>query len=185
MTIPIYLISPAGAGADAHLAALGDGVERFESADALGEMTDRVPGLVLADRGGVSDAELIELAERVGAGGEGWVLAAIDSGPTPTLRTLSFGPPASLVDAAEYAGRRNGSNGALLELRGVLAEVAKARHDLNNPLTSALAEVQLLLLDADDEESRESLSIVQAQLRRMRDLIAEMSHLRPPKSLRR
>ena len=72
--------------------------------------------------------------------------------------------------------RRIESVGAL----GAL-EVARIRHDLNNPLTSALAEVQLLLFDANDEELRESLEVNQNQLRRMRDLIASTSHMRPPR----
>ena len=68
-----------------------------------------------------------------------------------------------------------------MELRGVLADVARIRHDLNNPLTSALAEVQLLLFDTEDEEVREALEVIQSQLRRMRDLIASTSYLRPPR----
>jgi len=50
---------------------------------------------------------------------------------------------------------------------------------LNNPLTSALAEVQLLLFDVEDAEVRESLEVAQTQLRRMRDMIAAARHLSP------
>jgi len=70
--------------------------------------------------------------------------------------------------------------GTLLELHGVLAEVARARHDLNNPLTSALAEVQILLMDAPPGGAEEeSLLIIQDQLRRLRDRLVATRHLRP------
>jgi signal transduction histidine kinase len=68
----------------------------------------------------------------------------------------------------------------VLELGVVLRHVARARHDINNPLTSALAETQLLLMDVDEGELRESLETIQRQIRRIRDLVAELSVLRPP-----
>ena len=66
-------------------------------------------------------------------------------------------------------------------MRGILSEVARIRHDLNIPLTSALAEVQLLLFDVNDEEVRASLEVMQSQLRRLRDIIASTSHMGPPR----
>lgn len=66
-------------------------------------------------------------------------------------------------------------------LRLLLREVARARHDINNPLTSALAEVQLLLLGNElDPETRESLLLVQTQLRRIRDEVAALARFRTP-----
>jgi len=59
--------------------------------------------------------------------------------------------------------------------------VAKARHDLNNPLTSGLAEVQLLLMDDHPPEVQESLETIQEQFRRLRDVVADLSRLRVPK----
>jgi len=66
----------------------------------------------------------------------------------------------------------------ILEFRRILDRISRARHDLNNPLTSALAETQLLLMDVTDPESREALETVQRQLRRMRDMIQELRPLR-------
>jgi signal transduction histidine kinase len=67
----------------------------------------------------------------------------------------------------------------LLELHRVLLEISRARHDINNPLTSALAETQILLLDVPPGEVRDGLETVQTQLRRIRDLVAATRHLRP------
>ena len=61
---------------------------------------------------------------------------------------------------------------------GVAQLVAEARHLLNNQLTSALAEIQLLLLDVTDDEARESYVVIHNQLRSMRDVIAGMIRTR-------
>lgn len=51
--------------------------------------------------------------------------------------------------------------------------VSSLRHDLSNPLAAILAEVQLLLLDADklDPEVVGSLRQIEALARRMRDIL--------------
>ncbi len=95
------------------------------------------------------------------------------------VRTLGFGLANSSAEVASFAQAPAESEGVLMDLHGVLVDVARACHDLNNPLTSALAEVQLLLFDEQDDEARESLEVIQSQLRRMRDLIAATSYLRP------
>jgi len=62
------------------------------------------------------------------------------------------------------------SNGMSDErLREYVELVRKARHDANGPLTVALGHVQLLLEDRDrlGEEVRESLIIVESELRRL------------------
>jgi len=50
---------------------------------------------------------------------------------------------------------------------------ARLRHDLSNPLAALLIEIQLLLQDADryDAETVASLKEIEAQARRMRDLL--------------
>ena len=53
---------------------------------------------------------------------------------------------------------------------------------MNNPLTAAVAEVQILLMDAaENPEAQEGLLVVQEQLRRIRDLVAATGHLRLPR----
>lgn len=46
------------------------------------------------------------------------------------------------------------------------------RHELNNHLTAALAEIQLLLMDVESEELRLSYEIIQESLRGMRTVVA-------------
>jgi signal transduction histidine kinase len=72
--------------------------------------------------------------------------------------------------------------GPILDLHWILRVVARARHDLNNPLTSGLAEVQLLLMDEHPPEVRESLETIQEQFRRLRDMVAELTVLRVPRA---
>ena len=52
----------------------------------------------------------------------------------------------------------------------------KLRHDLSNPLSAMLAEIQLLLLDDAklDEETRTSLREVEALAIRMRGMLREL-----------
>ena len=62
----------------------------------------------------------------------------------------------------------------------MVALVARARHDLNNFLTAAMAETQLALMDVADPGLREGLEAVEEQLRRIRDLVKEMRAVRAP-----
>ena len=86
------------------------------------------------------------------------------TGPSPATRSQETVP----TDAA----------GGLVE---ALDTIAKARHDLNNHLTSALAEIQLLLMDVSCDELKESYEVIQEQLRKMRRVVASTAHLSPPK----
>jgi signal transduction histidine kinase len=81
----------------------------------------------------------------------------------------------------ELARLSAGVEGAfLLALPDVLERVRVARHDINNPLAAAMAEAQLLRMDAEGEELIEALDAIQAQLRRIRDLVSSLHALRPP-----
>jgi signal transduction histidine kinase len=54
------------------------------------------------------------------------------------------------------------------------------RHDANNPLTAALGHVQLLLEDpaVQDAEVRESLTVVETELRRLAEIIRRLNEVR-------
>ena len=60
--------------------------------------------------------------------------------------------------------------------------VREVRHDLNSPLAAALGNVQMLLEDpaVTDGDMRESLQDVEADLRRLAELIRRLSEIRPP-----
>ncbi len=95
-------------------------------------------------------------------------------------RPLSVGfadPVAELLSRASPAEDR----GVVLELHEVLARIARGRHDMNNSLTAAVAEVQLLLMDVEEgSETEEGLQVIQTQLERIRDLVAGLRELRAP-----
>jgi signal transduction histidine kinase len=66
----------------------------------------------------------------------------------------------------------------LLDLRRTLSRISRARHDINNPLTSGLAEAQLALMDVRDPAVKEALETIEAQFRRIRDLVGGITWLR-------
>jgi two-component system phosphate regulon sensor histidine kinase PhoR len=58
--------------------------------------------------------------------------------------------------------------------------VRRVRHDANNPITAALGHVQLLLDDPNvrDPEVRESLKIIEGELRRLTDIIRRLNEVK-------
>lgn len=58
--------------------------------------------------------------------------------------------------------------------------VRRVRHDANNPLTAALGHVQLLLDEpaVTDPEVIESLKIVESELRRLNDILRQLSQIK-------
>lgn len=58
--------------------------------------------------------------------------------------------------------------------------VRRVRHDANNPITAALGHVQLLLDDpaVTDPEVRESLTIVEGELRRLTEIIRRLNEVK-------
>ncbi len=174
---PVYVVAPPGALREACLSSLSGRAETLEPPLRPESLVARAPGVVLVDASGVGVEDLLGAAEALR--GPEWVLAVVDGGDPPSIRTISAGYPCGLQELALHVdGAAEGAE-SLLELHGVLAEISRARHDINNPLTSALAETQILLLDAPDGELRDALDTIQTQLRRIRDLVAATRHLRP------
>lgn len=149
---------------------------------------DAPAGLVVLTRD-VPAADALQALERAPAGG--FVVAQVARAPEGTeaseevrdeihLRSLSLGYEEPLERFLARWDPEDATAGGLLELRHALTRVRKVRHDVNNPLTAALAEVQLLLMDVEGEEARESLEVIQEQLRRIRDRVQELAELRPP-----
>jgi len=58
--------------------------------------------------------------------------------------------------------------------------VRRVRHDANNPITAALGHVQLLLDDpaVTDEEVKDSLRIVESELRRLTEILRRLNEVR-------
>jgi signal transduction histidine kinase len=108
---------------------------------------------------------------------------AIAGGEEPVeFRTVALGIASDAEAIGTHRVGEVGYRTALVDMHEALVQVARTGHDVNNALTAALAEVQILLMDLEDEgELREALDIIQEQLRRIRDLVANTGHLRPPR----
>jgi len=179
MTRPIYLLAPGGA--DSGLDGLIPGWKpiRVEHAGAL---RDLPPGLLLLPVGQGADRVLAALAVAAqGPSDAGWLPVLVEAGPSggpALLLPVSIGWASDPAELARWLG--GAEDAQVLELRQVLTRVARGRHDLNNPLTSAMAETQLALMEVQDPAIRQGLETVEEQLRRIRDLVAGLRALRPP-----
>ena len=67
-----------------------------------------------------------------------------------------------------------------MDMKEVVELVRKVRHDANNPLTAALGHVQLLLDDpaVQDEEARESLRVIESELRRLTEILRKLNEIK-------
>ena len=65
-------------------------------------------------------------------------------------------------------------------LKSIVELVRRVRHDANNPITAALGHVQLLLEDpaVRDEEVRDSLRVVESELRRLTEILRRLNEVR-------
>jgi signal transduction histidine kinase len=66
------------------------------------------------------------------------------------------------------------------DINEIVELVRRVRHDANNPLTAALGHVQLLLDDPviEDEEARESLRIIESELRRLTEILRKLNEIK-------
>lgn len=113
-----------------------------------------------------------------------WALLVLfddPSGEDPQVVALSPGYPEELSQAGSRLGYPDLRSG-YLNHRGLLQGLSRHRHDVNNALAAALAETQFMLMDAPpDSEMAQGLALVEEQLRRIRDLVAELTSLRLPR----
>ena len=179
--LQIVLVAPPGPNRDQLLSyPSGAGIQLLDSVGEFLEMEREGEGIILLGPG-LPAEEILGLVEREADQDLPWasILVREASGEFH-LRPLSMGHVMTPARVSEIAADPGGQ-GPVLELHSVLRVVAKARHDLNNPLTSGLAEAQLLLMDEHPEEVQESLETIQEQFRRLRDMVADMSRLRVPR----
>ena len=146
------------------------------------ELREQRPGLLILPADRLSAETVLEALEAVAAiAGDGWLPLLVEQGEAGDVRArpVSLGWPVSPSELSRWA--EGADDADVLELRYVLKRVARGRHDLNNPLTSAMAETQLALMDATDPELRAGLEMIEEQLRRIRDLVAALRALSPPR----
>lgn len=158
---------------------LPQGIHSFRSPAELLTASDVPAGLVLVGPG-VSLGDAAGMSRELGLRSGEWGVIHLEWAEDGAVSAvpLSVGYAQPLEDVLSAA--RPDAAAPVLELGVVLRHIARARHDINNPLTSALAETQLLLMDVEEGELRESLETIQRQIRRIRDLVADLSVLRPP-----
>ena len=67
-----------------------------------------------------------------------------------------------------------------MDIKELAELVRRVRHDANNPLTAALGHVQLLLDDPAirDEEARESLRVIESELRRLTEILRKLNEIK-------
>jgi signal transduction histidine kinase len=65
-------------------------------------------------------------------------------------------------------------------IREIITTVKRVRHDAASPLTAALGNVQLLLEDPEvpDGDVRDTLRVVEGELRRLANLLRELNDIR-------
>lgn len=142
--------------------------------------TGGAPGWVLFSESAPAEL-LIAAVTRLGQEEGGWAPLLVRDGPEgPSFTPLILGYSERLDDATPRL-RGEEDNSGLLSFRALLQDLSRIRHDINNPLTAAFAEVQLLLMDLEPgSETAEALAIVEGQLFRIRDLVAELTAFRAP-----
>jgi signal transduction histidine kinase len=180
--LPRYILATSASTLDRARAALAplEPLVEIPSVDAVLN-GDLAPGWVFLPPDVPAEALerlLLGLGRREGS----WSPVALgDQGGELCFVPLSPGfmrPLEELVDGVA----RGGPDAALLSFRYAVGILSKIRHDVNNPLTAALAEIQLLLMDTTEgTEERQALLTVEQQLHRIRDLIALLNALRPPR----
>lgn len=177
---PIYLVFGPGPERNSVMEALeADGVDVEGVGDDWTGVVDwSLPGGIVLVGPDLGARRLVALLDEIiGQPGTWSVLLALP-GPEGQWRGVPLSPgfPGPLTTLAR--GEAGGDG-----FRALLRQLARARHDINNPLTSALAEVQLLLMDGEGgPRILESLGVVQDQLRRIRDLVIGLARFRPPAS---
>ncbi len=179
--LPLVVVSPPSPERERFLAgAPGASLEILDSAEAFLSREGEEWGVLLLGPG-LSDPEVLGLLRAQRDRATPWVTLMVEEEDGGHLaRPISLGVPLGLAAVVEKAGAPE-EKGPILDLFWILRFVARARHDLNNPLTSGLAEVQLLLMDEQPPEVRDSLETIQEQFRRLRDMVAGLGRLRVPR----
>jgi len=146
---PVYLLSPEGD--DSFLSGLVPDREVIALARA-GEMEDQAPGLLLLPIELLPADQVLAALAIAGAAPSAspWMPVFVERAADgqPIMRPVSLGWPTPLAEVAGWAAGADGAE--VLEVRHVLALLTRARHDLNNFLTAAMAETQLALMDELD-----------------------------------
>lgn len=181
---PRYLLAPPGSVPDplrAELAGSGtlyevDSVELLLSG-ADGGPT-HPPGWIFLPPSTSPDVIVRLLGRLAGEPADWFPLQLVEEAGGWTALPLSTAKPQPLVQVME-AIEGVGKPAGLYSYRAMMGVVSHVRHDINNALTAALAETQLAQLDVEPGTEMETgLQTVESQLRRIRDLVADLGVVR-------
>ena len=176
---PLYLLAGPGRAREEVTAALGGSpARRFDGASGFLPLASHDPGVVALLPEALPPNEVVDVLVACAAAGAPWIPSFVLRGEGPVLLTVAPGYRYPLAEVAAWCATGEGE--VHLSLPEVIEQVRVARHDLNNPLAAALAETQLLMMDAVDESLRTPLDVIQEQLRRIKDLVSALRVLRPP-----
>lgn len=181
MTIPRYLLAPPGSPPEGLHAVLGgpDRVQEHPSVASLLEGDGAEPGWIFLPPG-IPPETVIELLLRLAREPGAWSpiqLVPGDSGGWDAVPLSTAGRQGlpRVLDGIDGTM----SPAGMFSYREMMRIVSDVRHDINNALTAALAETQLALLDVQPETELEAgLRTVEAQLRRVRDLVETLGAVR-------
>lgn len=177
--VPVYLVGSPNGRLGSVATALGEAAEVIASDTDVPSLSDRTPGVAVFDADETDARSLVAVLSTLPA--DQWTVAVVEDGDPPCLRTVSLGARDGMDVVLRHTADPESEPGCLLGLERALMDMARVRHDLNNPLTAAMAEAQLLLMDAPEGGNRESLEAILQQLRRMRDMLTSSRYLRPRK----
>jgi signal transduction histidine kinase len=143
----------------------------FADARSFLPLEGRPPGVVLLLIDELPAADAVTVLRACARAPGRWTPVIVENRERG-LRAFSLAPSQdyALEQIARYS--RTGEGGLVLRIEHVTDRVRVARHEINNPLAAALVEVQLLLMDAVDDETRRAFGNVQDQLRRIKELVA-------------
>jgi hypothetical protein len=172
VTLALYLIATGELAVRARAESPVPASHVFSSVSDFLPLQNRVPGCVLLGESCLPPADMLRVIRECGESA-GWtpvLLVAADG--ELEARALVPGAPMSLKSL--LATRPEEPEIGMPPMQDVLDRVKQARHAINNPLGAGLAEVQLLLMDAVDEETLRGLTVIQEQLHRIREVVASL-----------
>ena len=142
-------------------------------------MSGRPSGVVLLSTRELTPNDTLAVLIACAREGRDWVPVLVDPSAEGMLGIpLAAGYQYPLEEIGRLC---RGEGEGYLGIHQVIDRVRSARHDINNPLAAALAEAQLLLMDATDQETRRALDAIQSQLRRVASLVGSLTFPPPAK----
>ena len=145
----------------------------YEDAQSFLPLGRHVPGAILLITEGLSPADIVYVLRACVRSQGPWTPVLVES-HEGALQAFPLGHSRGHAMAEVARAARDPESALALTVEQVVGRVRAARHEINNPLAAALVEVQLLLMDAAEEDLRRGLSSVEEQLRTIKQRVADL-----------